>query len=100
GGRVLRAVLWHRSGNITEATRTSSLGGQVIAWLLIVFGFYMAIVWNAYLMGFWSVLVGLFLRSAAASVMKHGTKQVTVADAMSAPLSIEPDVTVSHFIDN
>jgi len=47
------------------------------------------------------VLVGLFLFDAEPSVVRHdrNMKQATVADAMSASLAIEPDVTISHFVD-
>jgi predicted transcriptional regulator len=57
--------------------------------------------WQGTLSGLWSVLVGLFLFDAAAGVVKHARnmKQVTVADAMGAPLSLEPDVLISHFVD-
>ena len=101
GGRVLRAVLWHRNGNIVEATRIASLCGQVIAWTLIVFGFYFVIKWHDYFMGLWTVLVGLFLRGAAANVVKEPRKlkDATVADTMTPPVSIEPDMLVSHFVD-
>jgi Zn-dependent protease len=101
GGRVLRALLWRRSGNIAEATRTASLLGQAIAWTLIVFGFYFVIKWHDYFMGLWTVLVGLFLRGAAANVAKdlHKLRDATVADTMTPPVSIEPNVLVSHFID-
>jgi Zn-dependent protease len=104
GGRVLRALLWHRRGNINEATRIAGLCGILIAVTLIVFGIYMAVSpkWQGTLSGLWSVLVGLFLFDAAAGVVKHARnmKQATVADAMSAPLAIEPDVLISHFVDS
>lgn len=102
GGRVLRAMLWHRKGDIAEATRVAGLCGQVIAWTLIVLGFYFVIAWNDYFMGLWTVLVGLFLRGAAASIIKrpHAVKHATVAEAMTAPVAIEPDVLVSHFVDS
>lgn len=104
GGRVLRALLWQRGGNIAEATRTAGLCGQVFACTLIVFGIYFAVSPNwqrATFMGLWSVLVGLFLLDAAVGVVKHagGAKTATVADTMSAPYAIEPDVLVSHFVD-
>jgi Zn-dependent protease len=103
GGRVLRALLWHRRGNITEATRIAGLCGILIAVTLIVFGLYMIVSpkWQGTLSGLWSILVGLFLYDAAAGVVKHARnmKQTTVADAMSAPLAIEPDVLISHFVD-
>jgi Zn-dependent protease len=104
GGRVLRALLWKRRGNINEATRLAGLGGIFIAVTLIIIGVYMAISpkIQGTLSGLWAVLVGLFLFDAAASVVRHARnmKQATVADAMSAPLAIEPDVLISHFVDS
>jgi Zn-dependent protease/CBS domain-containing protein len=103
GGRLLRAILWRRTGNITEATRLAGICGMLIAAVLIIFGVYMAIApsFQAYFMGFWSVLVGLFLFDAAYSVVKHlrGRIQNIVSEAMSAPFSIEPDLLISNLID-
>lgn len=101
GGRVLRALLWQRNGDFAEATRIASLSGQLIAWTLVVLGLWLALLRGDLLSGLWAVLVGLFLRSAAANVIKESGvgKRATVNDAMGAPLSIEPDVSVSHFID-
>ena len=104
GGRVLRAILWRRTGDIKEATRLAGICGMLIAAILIIFGVYMAIAptFQAYFMGFWSVLVGLFLFDAAYSVVKHvrGRLQNIVSEAMSAPFSIEPDLLISHLIDS
>src|SRR5262249_869859 len=59
GGRVLRALLWKRSGNIADATRMAGICGMLVAAVLILFGIYMAVAPNfrAYFMGLWSVLV-------------------------------------------
>jgi Zn-dependent protease len=104
GGRVLRAILWRRTGDIREATRLAGICGMLIAAILIIFGVYMAIAptFRSYFMGFWSVLVGLFLFDAAYSVVKHVRGQVRniVSEAMSAPFSIEPDLLVSQLIDS
>lgn len=104
GGRVLRAILWHRTGDIKEATRLAGICGMLIAAVLIIFGVYMAIApsFRAYFMGLWSVLVGLFLFDAAYSVVKstRGRIRNIVSEAMSAPFSIEPDVLISHLIDS
>lgn len=104
GGRVLRAILWRRTGDIKEATRLAGICGMLIAAILIIFGVYMAIAptFRSYFMGFWSVLVGLFLFDAAYSVVKHvrGGIRNIVSEAMSAPFSIEPDVLISHLIDS
>jgi len=103
GGRVLRAILWHRTGNITKATRLSGMCGIVVAVTVIIFGVYMAVApgFHDYFMGAWSVLVGLFLLSAAASIVRsaRGPEDVIVAEAMSVPIALEPDLLISRFVD-
>ena len=101
GGRVLRAFLWHRSGNLVEATRTAGRFGQAIAWALVCFGIFIAITRRDLFTGLWTVLVGLFLLDAASSVVRqaHDARHATVADTMTSPVAIEPDVLVSHFVD-
>jgi Zn-dependent protease/CBS domain-containing protein len=107
GGRVLRAILWRRSGNIKEATRMAGICGILIAGTLILFGTYILIAPNwrpsqPYLMGGWSILVGLFLLDTATKVVKgaQGARLVTVGEAMSPPIAIGPELTVSRFIDD
>jgi Zn-dependent protease len=106
GGRVLRAMLWRRSGNITLATRMAGICGVLIAATVILFGIYIMIAPNwrpsrPYFMGVWSIIVGLFLLDTAAKVVKsaQGSRLVTVAEAMSAPVAIEPQLTISKLID-
>ena len=103
GGRVLRALLWRKAGDIKEATRMAGICGMLIAAILIIFGVYMAIAPNfrSYFMGLWSVLVGLFLFDAAYSVVKHSRQRMrhVVSEAMGAPFSIEPDTLISQLID-
>jgi CBS domain-containing protein len=104
GGRVLRAILWRKTGNIIEATRMAGVCGMLIAGILIIFGVYMAIAPNfhSYFMGLWSVLVGVFLFDAAYSVVRHARSADShmVKEAMSAPFSIEPDMLISQLIDS
>jgi Zn-dependent protease len=107
GGRVLRAILWRRTGNIKEATRMAGICGVLIAGMLILFGIYIMISPNwrplqPYFMGGWSILVGLFLLDTAAKVVKgaHGAKLVTVADAMSPPVPLDPHLTVTRLVDD
>ncbi len=104
GGRVLRAILWRRTGDIKEATRLAGICGMLIAAILIIFGVYMAIApsFRSYFMGFWSVLVGLFLFDAAYSVVKHvrGRVENIVKEAMTAPFAVEPDLLISQLIDS
>jgi len=101
GGRVLRAIIWKRSGNIRDATRIAGFCGQLMSLVLIAFGIYMAIAptFSAYFMGLWSVLVGVFLLAAATSVVRSTRDAVTVAQAMSPPLPVEPDLPITRFVD-
>lgn len=100
GGRVLRAFLWKKTGQLEDATRIASLGGQLIGGALIVFGgwFYLRV--HDPFMGLWLALVGFFLFDAARSVVRPRASLRTAEDAMTAPISVEPDSTVSNFIDN
>ncbi|HEX8162721.1 MAG TPA: site-2 protease family protein [Pyrinomonadaceae bacterium] len=102
GGRVLRAFLWHRGGELDRATRRVSQFGQLIAGVVIVYGVYMGVRYQAYFMALWSVLVGLFLWDAARAVYRAygGGGARAVADAMTAPFSVEPDTLVSHLVDS
>jgi Zn-dependent protease len=103
GGRVLRAILWRKTGSIGTATRLSGICGMLVAATLIIFGVYMAVApsFRAYFMGGWSVLVGIFLFTAAAGIVRsaRGPEDVTVAEAMSAPIALAPDLLISRFID-
>jgi Zn-dependent protease len=101
GGRVLRAIIWKRSGSMRDATRIAGFCGQLMSLVLIAFGLYMALAptFRAYFMGLWSILVGVFLLGAATSVVRSVREPATVADAMSAPIVIEPDLPISRFID-
>lgn len=107
GGRVLRAILWRNSGNIVQATRMAGICGVLIAATVILFGVYIMIAPNwrpaqPYFMGVWSIVVGLFLLDTAAKVVKsaHAARVVTVGDAMSAPIAIEPELTITQLIDD
>src|SRR6266568_2673199 len=85
GGRVLRAIIWKRSGNIRDATRIAGFCGQLMSLVLIAFGIYMVLAptFHAYFMGLWSVLVGIFLLGAATNVVRSTRSSIpaTVADA-------------------
>src|SRR6185503_16699966 len=75
GGRVLRALLWRRTGDIKDATRKAGLCGILIGGVLILFGIYIMIApnWRAaqpYFMGGWSIMVGLFLVDTASKVVR------------------------------
>ena len=101
GGRVLRAIVWKRSGSIRDATRIAGFCGQLMALVLIAFGIYMVLAptFRAYFMGLWSVMVGVFLLSAANNVVRSARAPSVVREAMAPPVSVEPDLSVQRFVD-
>ncbi len=107
GGRVLRALLWRKSGSITEATRMAGICGILIGGTLILFGAYILIApsWRPlqpYFMGGWSILVGLVLLDTAAKVVKgaQNTRLLSAGEVMSPPIAIDPAMTISRLIDD
>ena len=107
GGRVLRALLWHKSGSIKEATRMAGICGILIGATLILFGVYIMIApsWRPsqpYFMGGWSILVGLFLLDTAAKVVKgaQNTRLLTAGDIMSTSIALDPAMTITKLIDD
>lgn len=100
GGRVLRAFLWKRTGQLEDATRVAGLGGQLIGGTLFVFGGYFYLWLGDPFMGLWLALVGVFLFDAARGVTRPRDTLRTAGDAMAAPVSVEPDSTVGHFVDH
>lgn len=100
GGRVLRAFLWKRTGQLDDATRIAGLGGQLIGGALVVFGGYFYLWLGDPFLGLWLGLVGFFLFDAARAVTRRGKSPRTAGDAMTAALAVEPDSTVGHFVDH
>jgi Zn-dependent protease len=67
GGRILRAIIWARTGNLRKATFITTRIGIGFSWLLIGLGL-SALLW---FQGSWDglvfIFIGLFLKSAAES---------------------------------
>jgi Zn-dependent protease len=86
GGRVLRAILWGVSGNLMQATRWATLGGQGFAWLLIgsgfamIFGMQVPIFGSGPVAGLWIALIGWFLNNAAQMSYQRVMLQESLGD--------------------
>ncbi len=70
GGRVLRALLWGWRGNLRWATRFASNVGSGFGIVLIAMGIFWLFTGNV-VGGFWWILIGMFMRSAAQSSYRH-----------------------------
>lgn len=102
GGRVLRALLWHRSKSLPRATRIAARTGQAVAVLFIGAG--LVVLSRSLITGLWLVLIGWFLDTGAQSsyqqvLLRQGLGGVQVGAIMTRdPHTIEPSLTVERAI--
>jgi Zn-dependent protease/predicted transcriptional regulator len=87
GGRVLRGLIWWITGNARRATTIAARVGQVIAFLMILYGV-MQFFRGAGFNGLWLAFIGWFLLSAsreshAQMVIAEGLRGLRVGDVMS-----------------
>lgn len=71
GGRILRSLLWGWKNDLRRATRISSLIGTGFGYLMIGLGLLRAFWASDWVGGIWWVLLGLFVRSAAAGAWQQ-----------------------------
>lgn len=66
GGRLFRSIIWRFTGNLQQATRVASIGGRLLGYGLIAFGFWQLFspIPN-YIGSLWLILIGWFLNNAA-----------------------------------
>ncbi len=90
GGRILRAIAWGITKDFAKATRIASRSGQVLAYLLILFGVWQAFNGN-WVNGLWLAFIGWFLRTAAQETYAQVAIQSTLAGLRAADI-MTPDV--------
>ena len=87
GGRILRALLWWKSRNMEQATRTAARVGQAVGTGFVVLGI-LGFFSGSGFGGLWIAFIGWFLvQAASASYLEVGLKRalsgVRVADVMN-----------------
>jgi len=103
GGRILRAILWHRTGSLRRATRIASRIGSGFGVVLILLGL-LNVVQGNFIGGMWWFLIGLFVRNAAAmsyqQVLVHqGFEGLPVRRVMNAkPVSVGPLLSIADLV--
>jgi Zn-dependent protease/predicted transcriptional regulator len=104
GGRVLRSVLWSRTKNFFQATRSAARIGQRIALFFILFG--LVSIFTGVPGGLWLMIIGWFLYAAAQSSYQLSTLQeilsgVKVRDVMVKDVvGFSSSVTIEEAVDN
>ena len=96
GGRVLRALIWAKTGRLRHATYISSRIGIAFSWLLIFGGVWLLVVPDHDWRGVIYVLIGFFLKSAAESgyanaIQREILSGMRVRDLMTANPASVPD---------
>jgi len=77
GGRVLRGIAWGITGNFTRATQIASAAGRFFAYLMIMYGVWLALHGN-WVGGLWMAFIGWFLLEAA----RESFAQVAIKDTL------------------
>jgi Zn-dependent protease/predicted transcriptional regulator len=104
GGRILRALLWLRSGDVRRATARAADWGGGIAFGLMGLGV-LEIFGGALIGGLWMIFIGMFLRGAARAsyqgvLIDQALSGARVRDLMIAdPVMVAGDMTVSDAIE-
>lgn len=104
GGRVYRAVLWNRTGDVVEATRRASGLAAGFAYALMIIGL-MTLFAGGQIGGMWQILIGLYLlvisrTSYQQLLMKAALKARTVASMMTpAPWTVTPNQTLAEMVN-
>jgi Zn-dependent protease/predicted transcriptional regulator len=78
GGRVLRAIIWWKTGDADRSTKVAAKTGQVVAFAFIAIGI-ARFFGGAGIGGLWIAFIGWFLLQAA----RESYVQVGVADALA-----------------
>lgn len=105
GGRVLRALLWYRTGSLRRATRTAANVGKGLAGAIMVLGGVQIFMGNL-IGGLWLLFIGMFLRGMAARgyenvVMRQALDDAVVEQVMRRePVSVSPSLSLRQLADD
>ncbi len=104
GGRVYRALLWNKSGDLLDATRRASHLGTMIAYGLIGLGI-LSLMSGQGIGALWLIFIGFFVLASAKAAYQQtritaGLKGKTVRDLMTpTPRCVRPDQTLEELVD-
>jgi len=86
GGRILRALIWWKTGDVDRSTRAAARVGQAVAFCFIALGIYRYFTGSGF-GGLWIAFIGWFLLQAARESytrvgLAHTLNDVRVTDVM------------------
>jgi Zn-dependent protease len=105
GGRILRSIVWWRTGDRIRATRTMAAAGRVLAYVVGAFGIYSAV--QGYVSGgIWLAFVALILYQGARSAevqtaVVSRIEHLRVSDVMDAePVALPAETKLDRALDD
>jgi Zn-dependent protease len=105
GGRVLRALIWHFSGNLQKATKIASSLGGLFGYFLIFTGLVWIMTGNI-INGIWFAFIGWFISQASQAsyqqtVMSNLFNEIKVSEFMTANvIAVGEHLSVQELVDN
>jgi Zn-dependent protease/predicted transcriptional regulator len=105
GGRVLRAIIWWKTGDADRSTQAAARAGQVVAFAFIAFGMFRYF-GGAGIGGLWIAFIGWFLLQASRESyvqvgLAHALEGVRVADVMSRDCpTVDGWLNVQNFVEH
>jgi Zn-dependent protease/CBS domain-containing protein len=105
GGRVVRALLWQRTGDMVRATRWAAAAGRGFGAGFIAAGFVLA-VFAGSLSGLWLALIGFFVMGAAEGELQlveanRALAGLRVGDVtIRRPVTVQADLPLDRFFDD
>ena len=104
GGRVLRALIWWKTGDADRSTRSAARVGQAVAFGFIAFGIFQYFGGSG-IGGLWIAFIGWFLLQAARESylqvgLTHALEGVRVADVMTRDCpTVDGWLNVQNFVE-
>ncbi len=105
GGRIFRAALWWRTGDLMRATEMAAQVGSGFGWVFIGLGALQIFSGNT-INGFWFVLIGWFIRrlaltSVASMMLDQALRGFDVRAIMRTRFESAPaDITLHRFVED
>lgn len=104
GGRILRAIVWWKTGSVARATKWASDIGQGFAWALMVLGG-LQIFFGSLIGGLWLLFIGMFLRGIAMGgyqevMIKQSLDGVRVSEVMiDKVITVPPELPLDQLTE-
>lgn len=103
GGRVLRAVIWWRTGDRLRAATLAARGGQILGAAFLIMGIAEIVLFGQFA-GLWPMLLGWFLRTAASAELtvaglRHQLGDTRIRDVMTGhPMTIPAAMPLTELL--